>query len=125
VLYVAIGIVVLLAIVRSLRQRQQAIEPAFAAIGPWPVAPGRVASRRELIRAFDYLAQIRCGVQAKSWHHRAVAQRLPRDEVEREAAHALASLYEWARYSPQEGEPSAQELEAARRRLKQLAEDAA
>jgi hypothetical protein len=125
VLYVAIGVIVLLVIVRTLRSRQQAFDPVLAALGPWPVAPGRVENRRQLIRAFDYLAQIRCGVQAKSWHHRAVAQRLPRDDAEREAAQALAALYEWARYSPQEGEPSAQDLEAARRRLKQLAEDAA
>lgn len=124
VLYVALGAAALVVVVRLLRSRRTMLDPTRAALGPWPIAPNRVGNRRQLIRAFDYLAQIRCGPQARSWHHRTVAQQLPRNVHERSAAEELADLYEWARYSPQPGEPSPDVLDAARRRFTQLAEGA-
>src|SRR5262249_35689336 len=81
-LYVAIGALLILAVVRMIRAPQRSDEAAEA-LGPWPVAPDGVESRRQLIRAFDYLAQLRLGPNAKAWHHRAVAGRLPRGDAER------------------------------------------
>jgi hypothetical protein len=60
-----------------------------------------VASRADLIRAFEYLSLARCGEAARSWHHRAIAERLGGAEEERRTAAAgLARLYEQARYAP-------------------------
>jgi hypothetical protein len=71
------------------------------ALGPWPLDPERVATREELIRAFEYLSLARCGESARSWHHRAIAERLGGTEAERRAAaEGLAELYERARYAP-------------------------
>jgi hypothetical protein len=73
-------------------------------LGPWPLDPARVASREELIRAFEYLSLLRCGEPARTWHHRAIAERLGGTEAERRAAaERLATLYEHARYTPVTG----------------------
>jgi hypothetical protein len=70
-------------------------------LGPWPIDPALVASRTDLIRAFEYLSLLRCGEPARSWHHRAIAECLGGTEVQRrEAATRLAALYEQARYTP-------------------------
>jgi hypothetical protein len=74
-------------------------------LGPWPLDPERVASRGDLIKAFEYLSLLRCGEKARSWHHRAIAAGLGGTEAERRAAaERLAELYEHARYAP-EAEP--------------------
>jgi hypothetical protein len=78
-----------------------------------------------LIRAFDYLAVLRCGRKAQTWHHRAVASRLPRNEAEQNPVRELAALYERARYAPEVGELADEELSQARRHLRALAEAAA
>src|SRR5439155_2456335 len=70
---------------------------AAAALGPWPVAPDQVATRAELIRAFDYLALLLLGLRAKVWNHRTVARLLA--ERDGTAAARLAELYERARYT--------------------------
>jgi hypothetical protein len=120
---IVVAVLVALAVVRTMRARRSEAQALVAVIGPWPVAPSRVESRDQLIRAFDYLAQLRLGPRAKSWHHRAVAERLPRNSDEQEPAEKLANLYEWARYSPERAEPSSAALAAAREQLSQLAKD--
>jgi hypothetical protein len=116
-------VLVALAVLRTMRARRTEMESLAAALGPWPVAPSAVGSRAQLIRAFDYLAQLRLGPRAKAWHHRIVANRLPRDPSEQPPAQSLADLYEWARYAPETAEPSAAALAAAREQLSQLAKD--
>lgn len=125
ILYIALAGLMVYTAFRLLRARRTIRGPEAETIGPWPVAPSEIGSREQLIRAFDHLALVRCGVQARSWHHRAVARRLPRGEGERPAAVALASAYEWARYAPDRGEVPAGMLADARRNLEQLAEGAA
>jgi hypothetical protein len=124
VLYVAIAALVVFAIVRVLRARR-ILSGAAAAAGPWPLAPGSVGSREQLIRAFDYLAVLRCGRKAETWHHRAVASHLPRNDAERDPVRELAALYERARYAPDVGELPEEELAQARRHLRTLSEAAA
>jgi hypothetical protein len=121
VLYVALAVLIVIGVLRMLRPKRPADDGIGAVLGPWPVSPGHVDSRGQLILAFDYLAQLRCGPHAKAWHHRAIAARLPREQAEKDAARELASLYEWARYSPDKGEPPALVLADARRHLAQLA----
>jgi hypothetical protein len=121
VLYVALGVLIVIGVLRMLRSKRPAEDGTGEVLGPWPVSPGHVDSRGQLIRAFDYLAQLRCGPDAKSWHHRAIAARLPREQAEKDAARELAALYEWARYSPEKGEPPAPVLAEARQHLAQLA----
>jgi hypothetical protein len=119
-LYVLLAALMALAAFRLVRARMRARVDAVPSAGP--VKPARVESRAELIQAFDYLAVARCGPSAKSWHHRAVARRLPRDESERLAADALAAAYEWARYAPERGEAPAELLAEARRHLRRFEE---
>jgi hypothetical protein len=73
---------------------------AAQAVGPWPVRPSEVSTRTELVQAFDYLALLRCGVTARSWHHRAVARALAEHTAGlADDAAQLAALYEQARYT--------------------------
>lgn len=67
----------------------------------WPVDPKRIATRDELVRAFDYLTVRRVGPVAAPWHHRRRAQSLAELESSRRTeAFRLAELYETARYAP-------------------------
>ncbi|MCX7702353.1 MAG: hypothetical protein N2039_15875, partial [Gemmataceae bacterium] len=67
----------------------------------WPVDPQRIATRDELVRAFDYLTVWRVGPIAAPWHHRRRAQSLAELESSRRTeAFRLAELYETARYAP-------------------------
>jgi hypothetical protein len=78
----------------------RAARTAAQDIGPWPVRPSEVSTRAELVQAFDYLALLRCGVTARSWHHRAVARALAdRTAALADDAAQLAALYERARYT--------------------------
>jgi hypothetical protein len=112
-----------------LGRRVAAIRRADAEqLGPWPVEPGAVTSRDDLVRAFEYLAVLRLGAGARSSNHLAVASRLGEDEPEsagRAAADELARLYERARYAPEPGPLQESELDAARRDLTLLARAAA
>jgi len=64
-------------------------------LGPWPVAPSAVASRTDLVRAFEYLSLLLLGRKARNWNHREIAARMGSGAAER-----LAALYEHARYAP-------------------------
>jgi hypothetical protein len=70
-----------------------------ARLGPWPVDPSRIATRRELVMAFDYLAILVLGTRARSWNHRAIARQLAAEARDAAAADELALLYERARYT--------------------------
>lgn len=86
-------------------------------LGPWPIHPGRIASREDLIRAYEYLSMLRFGYPARTWNHLAIASQLGSDEQRRQAAAQLATLYEQVRYAPGETPLSAEALAAARRDL--------
>jgi hypothetical protein len=117
-------------------------------LGPWPVNPGDVLTRGELVQAFEYLSLLNLGPDARNWNHRVIASRLgdekklkkynvapaswPRqgravvilpvnDPLHRVVVGELASIYEQARYAPP-GDPLPEtSLEAARRDLCLLA----
>jgi hypothetical protein len=93
-------------------------------LGPWPVAPGAVATRHDLVRAFEHLALLCFGPGALHCHHLELARRLEdeaNDDRCRQAARELGRLYEHARYAP-DGDPlAAEELVAARADLSLLA----
>jgi hypothetical protein len=92
-------------------------------LGPWPVDPARIATRTELIQAFEYLARFRLGDEVLSWNHRAVAQRLGQDRGADDAG-ALAQLYELARYTVGDEALAPSEQTAARRCLAALRQTA-
>jgi hypothetical protein len=74
-------------------------------LGAWPVDPARVATRDELIRAFEHLSLLRLGSGARTWNHLQIAAGLGDSEAadaaeRRRAAAQLAALYEQARYTP-------------------------
>ncbi len=90
--------------------------------GPWPVAPGEVASRQDLVRAFEYLSLRELGPGARHWSHRTIAARLAGARADRRRAVAdLAGLYEKARYAPATDPLPEGAIELARRDLKLLA----
>jgi len=87
-------------------------------LGPWPVNPARISTRAELIAAFDHLALLCLGWQARTWNHCAIGESLAGAKPEHHrAALELASLYEWARYAPEPDALSDQALSRARRNL--------
>ena len=89
--------------------------------GAWPVDPARVASREDVVRAFDHLSLVRLGFDARHCHHLDIASRLGADEPRRQAAAQLAVLYERARYTPTDEALPPEALAAARRDLCLLA----
>lgn len=91
-------------------------------LGPWPVAPGAVSSRAELVRAFEHLSLLLLGRQARTWNHRDIAAKMGASEAERrQVASELASLYERARYAPEAEPLSAAAIAEGRRDLCLLA----
>jgi hypothetical protein len=104
-----------------------AVGPAWQ-IGDWPVAPEAVATRGDLVRAFEYLALSCLGREALPCHHHDLAQRLGHNGADRQqAAQALAGLYEQARYAPEQADAGVllaqPDQAAARRALRLLAGD--
>jgi hypothetical protein len=93
--------------------------------GAWPVAPDAVATRQDLVRAFEHLALLCLGRSASPCHHRELAGRLIEqdagDPTRRQAVEVLAWLYEQARYAPAEESLSQAELSDARHALRYLA----
>lgn len=71
-----------------------------AELGPWPVDPQQITTRAELVLAFDYLAVLMFGMQARTLNHRAVARSFAAHSAPHaEIAGQLAALYEQARYT--------------------------
>jgi hypothetical protein len=90
-------------------------------VSSWPVDPSQVATRTELIQAFEYLAVRTFGDRARSWNHRAVAGELGTACGHADAAHDLARLYEESRYTPGPELLTADARRAAHRQLCLLA----
>jgi hypothetical protein len=109
---------------RVLAARRAAEAAAGWRLGPWPVAPATVATRRDLVAAFEYLALLCLGPAARACNHLDLAARLggqTPDAERRRAAGELAHLYEQARYAPDDDLLSPDDLAAARRDLCLLA----
>jgi hypothetical protein len=107
---------------RVWHQAQRAAAAAAWKLGPWPVDPAAVASRQELIQAFEYLSLLRFGQAAFAWNHLEIAAHLGEGEggseaERRSAAGRLAALYERARYAPPDGPLPDADLALARRDL--------
>jgi hypothetical protein len=123
----AVGVVALAILGWQLFERRRAAAEGARAFlpGKWPVEPGSIATPADLIRAFEYLALLRLGIEARVRNHLAIAFRLGEeagpDESRRVAARELARLYERARYEPNPGDFGAADLAAARRDLMLLA----
>jgi hypothetical protein len=85
--------------------------------GPWPVDPRTVATRAEVVRAFEFLSLLRFGLDVRTWNHRDIASALGTEAGNRRAAHELAQVYELARYTPDDESLPEAHLAAARRDL--------
>jgi len=119
----ALGVVALLAWRALARARRAGRDEPQWQLGPWPVRPEDVASRGDLVRAFEYLACLLLGPKALTRHHLELAAELgdTAGTERRAAARRLAGLYEQARYAPP-AEPLADaELADARHDLAALA----
>jgi hypothetical protein len=101
------------------RERQPTPLPG---LGPWPIDPRAIATREELVTAFEYLSLLECGPAAQVWNHVTIADalrlHLPAAE---EIADPLARLYALARYTPMQEPFTERELIEARGYLCQLA----
>jgi hypothetical protein len=90
-------------------------------LGPWPVPPVSVSTRRDVIHAFEHLALLCLGPAASACHHRELAERLAQQDsgnpARRQAAESLAELYEQARYAPADESLSPGQLTDARHAL--------
>jgi hypothetical protein len=123
-LWLAVLVVFAFILYRSMERRRASSGAAGWRLGPWPVAPGAVATRGDLVVAFEYLAFLCLGPSARTCNHLDVADRLGEqsaDAARRRAAGELAHLYEQARYAPDDEPLSATDLAAARRDLCLLA----
>ena len=122
-----LGLIVLLMCKMAARSQAQAgageAEPWR--LGSWPVSPSAVATRQDVIRAFEYLALLCLGSAAGTCHHRELAERLAEQDssnpARRQAAEMLACFYEQARYAPAGESLSQEELTDARHALCYLA----
>src|SRR5207253_10932011 len=99
-------------------------------LGAWPVHPSAIRTRADLVKAFEYLAVLLLGPQARTHHHLDLAEELGKeatgeDPRRSEAARSLAYLYEIARYTPDDETLPPDELATARRELSFLAGAAA
>src|SRR5205814_1099425 len=105
----------------SLSRREGNAAEAGWRLGPWPVRPERVASRGDLVRAFEYLACLLLGPKALTRHHLELGADLGATEAatpaRRAAAARLARLYEQARYAPPDEPLPDGDLPGARRDL--------
>jgi hypothetical protein len=106
---------------RAWHQAQRSAAAAAWQPGPWPIAPGAIATREQLIQAFEYLSLLRFGRAAFTWNHLEIAGHLAEGADSAAAAQRLAALYEQARYAPLDGPMTAAELAVARRDLCYLA----
>jgi hypothetical protein len=91
-------------------------------LGPWPLDPRHITTREDLVRAFEYLSVLICGMEARTWTHGTIAQALAGlAATHGEIALLLARLYELARYAPLDEPLTREELAEARDIVCQLA----
>jgi len=108
---------------RYLKQRGLREECDREARRAWPVDPKKVATREDVVKAFEHLSLAKIGLPAVHWHHRQIANVLGGQAPERkEAVDQLAGLYEKARYTPAQEHFTEAEIAAARTRLCQITE---
>jgi hypothetical protein len=127
--WIVLGLIVMLVLWRFLGMRRSGPAQAQAVVwqlGPWPVNPATVATREDLIRAFEYLSLLLLGPSARACNHLEIAAKLGEQESDalgqrRFAANHLASVYEQARYAPALEELPDDQLSDARRDLCLLA----
>jgi hypothetical protein len=105
-----------------LRDDKAAPTYELGGLGPWPVDPRRIATREQLVRAFEYLSVLICGPTARTWTHHTIAAAL----ADLAASHSetsmiLARLYELARYAPLDEPLTTAEIAEARRLVCRLA----
>jgi hypothetical protein len=92
--------------------------------GPAPVSVdlSTLASREDLIRAFEHLSLVKLGMVARSWNHLHLAAGLGGERgAQRQIANHLAFLYEQARYAPGDSRLSPHALRTAQHELAILA----
>lgn len=88
----------------------------------WPVTPSSVASREDLIKAFEFLSVSKLGLESRTWNHLDIAAALGEPgRQQRDAADRLAAIYEQARYAPEVDPLPDDSLADARRALSLLA----
>lgn len=94
-------------------------------LGAWPVRPAQVTTPEDVIKSFEYVSVLRLGPSARTWNHRAIADRLgaQRPETGR-AADELADRYEDARYAAEPAPLSPADVAAVRRHLVLVAGEA-
>jgi hypothetical protein len=120
VLWVGVGVVILVLLWKLLPHLRVAAQERTQAgwrLGPWPVDPHRVATRAEVVKAFEFLSLLRFGLDVRTWNHRDIAQALGSAAGDRPAAQELAQVYELARYTPDDERLPEASLAAARRDL--------
>jgi len=81
------------------------------------IDPSQVSSRDDFLRAFEQLALVKIGPEARTWNHVAASHDLETATGQAEACRRLGRLYEAARYSPPEAPLSEGERDEARRLL--------
>lgn len=105
-----------------LRDANDTGESVVNPLGPWPVDPRSIATREDVVKAFEYLSVLICGPSAKMWTHSAIAEALTDLAISHgETAVKLARLYELARYAPLDEPLSQHELIEARHLVCDLA----
>lgn|GEM_PF-2239909 len=92
-----------------------------AGFGPWPVDPRRLASREDVVKAFEYLTVLRCGEESRTWNHLTIAITLGMLASDSTSAVQVARLYAQARYAPVADDFSTQDLADSRRHICHLA----
>jgi hypothetical protein len=126
-LAVTVAVIALAALAWQLYEQRRRVRGLGDDLLPaeWPVEPAAVATPMDLIQAFEYLAVLRVGPEARTRNHLAIALRLGEaagaDDSRRAAARELAGLYERARYAPDPPEFGEADLAAARHDLTLLA----
>lgn len=94
----------------------------LAGLSHWPIDPQRIATRQDVIVAFEYLSVLICGPSAKMWTHNTIAEALAElAATHGETAVMLARLYELARYAPLDEPLTTAEVAEARRLVCRLA----
>jgi hypothetical protein len=104
------------------RRPEPAADGLAGGLAGWPLDPRAIATREDVVRAFEYLSVLICGPGARTWTHATIAEALTKLARTRgEAAVLLARLYELARYAPLTEPLGPDELAEARRLVCALA----
>ncbi len=118
ILLAAICLIAILALRRS--QTQLYSQHAGAVGFAHPVRAGSIRTREDVIRAFHYFVGESFGLTQVWWTHRAAANQIATaTPATKSAIHALADVYEQARYLPPETEFPPDQILLAKRALEQ------